>query len=155
VFGLSTALHLRHIDLNGVLKETGRSSSGPSRGYLRNGLVSTQVALALVLLVCAGLTMQGFNRLAHVYQGFQPDQVLKFEVALPETSYPKSEKCPFFFQPALGIFSPLPGFSAAALTPTLPASNVDNEKTLFTIEGRPALQASETPAADLQIISLD
>ena len=155
VFGLSTALHLRDIDLNTMLKETGRSSSGPSRGYLRNGLVSTQVALALVLLVCAGLTMQGFNRLAHVYQGFQPDQVLKFEVALPETSYPEGAKCAAFFQTALRSVSSLPGVSGAALTSNLPASNVDNEKTLFTIEGRPALQASETPAADLQIISLD
>ena len=155
VFGLSTALHLGHIDLNTVLKETGRSSSGPSRGYLRNGLVSTQVALALVLLVCAGLTMQGFNRLAHVYQGFQPDQVLKFEVALPETSYPESAKCAAFFQSALRSVSSLPGVSDAALTSNLPASNVDNEKTLFTIEGRPTLQASETPAADLQIISPD
>ena len=155
VFGLSTTVHLRDIDLNTALKETGRSSSGPSRGYLRNGLVSTQVALALVLLVCAGLTMQGFNRLAHVYQGFQPDQVLKFEVALPESSYPEGAKCAAFFQTALRSVSSLPGVSGAALTSNLPASNVDNEKTLFTIEGRPALQASETPAADLQIISPD
>lgn len=155
VFGLATALHLRHINLNTVLKETGRGSAGPARGRLRNGLVSAQVALALILLVCAGLTMQGFNRLAQAYQGFQPEQVLKFEVSLPENAYPDGAKRNSFFQTALRGVSSLPGVSDAALTSNLPASNVDNEKTLFTIQGRPALQASEAPAADLQIISGD
>ncbi|HKW61527.1 MAG TPA: ABC transporter permease [Candidatus Acidoferrum sp.] len=155
VFGFVTALNLRHINLNTVLKETGRSSAGRARGRLRNGLVSAQVALALILLVCAGLTMQGFNRLAQAYQGFQPGQVLKFEVSLPENSYPDSAKRSNFFQTALRGVSVLPGVSAAALTSNLPASNVDNDKTLFTIQGRPALQASESPAADLQTISGD
>jgi len=155
VFGLATALHLRHINLNTVLKETGRSSAGPARGRLRNGLVSAQVAFALILLVCAGLTMQGFNRLAQAYQGFQPDQVLKFEVGLPETSYPDSAKRANFFRAGLRGVASLPGVSGAALTSNLPASNVDNEKTLFTIQDRPALQASEAPAADLQTISGD
>src|SRR5690348_14272268 len=140
-FGLATAINLRHINLNTVLKETGRSSAGLARGRLRNGLVSAQVALALILLVCAGLTMQGFNRLAQAYQGFQPDQILKFEAALPEATYPDGAKRGNFFQTALRGVSSLPGVSIAALTSNLPASNVDNEKTLFTIQDRPALQA--------------
>ena len=155
VFGLAAALHLRHFNLNTVLKETGRSSAGPARGRLRNGLVSAQVALALILLVCAGLTMQGFNRLAQAYQGFQPSQVLKFEVSLPENAYSDPAKRNSFFQTALRGVSSLPGVSGAALTSNLPASSVDNRKTLFTIQGRPTLQASEAPAADLQTISGD
>ena len=154
-FGLVTALHLRHINLNTMLKETGRTSAGPARVRLRNGLVSAQVALALILLVCAGLTMQGFKRLAQAYQGFQPDQILKFEVSLPESTYPNDAKRAIFFQTALRGVCSLPGVFSAALTSNLPASNVDNEKTLFTIQGRPALQASEAPAADLQTISRD
>ena len=59
------------------------------------------------------------------------------------------------FQTALRGVSSLPGVSGAALTSNFPASSVDNEKTLFTIQGRSALQASEAPAADLQIISGD
>ena len=133
VFGLVTILHLRHINLNTVLKETGRSSAGPARGRLRNGLVSAQIALALVLLVCAGLTMQGFNRLAQAYEGFQPEQVLKFEVALPRIAYPDATKRADFFQSALRNVSSLPGVSAAALTSNFPASSFDNEKTLFTV----------------------
>ncbi|HEX2665104.1 MAG TPA: ABC transporter permease [Candidatus Acidoferrum sp.] len=154
-FGLVTALHLRHINLNTVMKEAGRGSAGPARGHLRNGLVAAQVALALILLVCAGLTMQGFNRLAQAYQGFQPWQVLKFEVALPESTYPEGVKRSSFFQTALRAVASLPGVSDAALTSNLPASNVDNEKTLFTIQGRPALESSEAPAADLETISRD
>jgi putative ABC transport system permease protein len=154
-FGLATALRLRHINLNTVLKETGRASAGPARGRLRNGLVSAQVALALILLVCAGLTMQGFGRLAQAYQGFEPDRVLKFEVDLPQDTYPESARRASFFQTALRRISSLPGVSATALTSNLPASNVDNEKTLFTIEARPAIQASEAPAADLQTVSGD
>lgn len=154
-FGLATALHLRHINLNTVLKETGRSSAAPARGRLRNGLVSAQVAFALILLVCAGLTMQGFNRLANAYQGFQPSQVLKFEVSLPENVYPDDAKRANFFQTALRGVASLSGVSDAALTSNFPASNVDNEKILFTIQGRPALQASEAPGADLQRISGD
>src|SRR5205807_5901372 len=83
------------------------------------------------------------------------DQVLKFEVALPETAYPDSVKRANFFEAALGGVASLPGVSGTALTSNLPASNVDNEKTLFTIEGRPALQPSEAPAADLQTVSRD
>jgi putative ABC transport system permease protein len=155
LFGLTTVLHMRNIDLNKVLKETGRSLTTPARGRLRNGLVSAQVTFALILLVCAGLTMQGFNRLAAVYQGFQPDHVLKFEVALPESGYPDTTKTASFFQRALQAVSSLPGVSGAALSTNLPASNVDSQKSLFTIEGRPALSTSEAPSADLQIISGD
>lgn len=155
IFGLSTALQLRHINLNTVLKETARSSGGPARGHLRNGLVAAQVALALILLVSAGLTIEGFNRLAQAYQGFEPGQVLKFEVALPETAYSEPARRSSFFQTALRGVASLPGVSGAALTSNLPASNVDNEKTLFSIEGRAAFDASEAPAADLQTISRD
>ncbi|HEX4541868.1 MAG TPA: ABC transporter permease [Candidatus Acidoferrum sp.] len=155
LFGLTTVLNMCYIDLNKVLKETGRALITPARGRLRNALVSAQVTFALILLVCAGLTMQGFKRLAAVYQGFQPDHVLRFEVTLPESSYSDNSKISSFFQNALHGASVLPGVSAAALTTNHPASNVDSQKTLFTIEGRPALRASEAPAADLQVVSGD
>jgi putative ABC transport system permease protein len=155
LFGLTTVLNMCYIELNKVLKETGRALITPARGRLRNALVSAQVTFALILLVCAGLTMQGFTRLAAVYQGFQPDHVLKFEVALPESSYSDDSKISNFFQNALHGAAVLPGVSGAALTTNHPASNVDSQKTVFTIEGRPALRPSEAPAADLQIVSAD
>ena len=154
-FSLATVMYMRRMDLNNVLKESGRGPVAPARGRLRNGLVSVQVTFALVLLVCAGLTMQGFDRLARVYQGFQLEGVLKFEVSLPENTYPDGARIAGFHQRALREVSALPGVTQAALATNLPASNVDNQKTLFTIEGRPSLRASEAPAADLQTISKD
>jgi len=152
LFGFATALHIRRINLNKVLKETGRGAT-PARGRLRNALVSVQMTLALVLLMCAGLTIQGFHRLAAVYQGFQPDHVLKFEVGLPDGTYTSDSKAANFFQSALYGISHLPGVSDTALASNLPASNVESERTRFTIEGRPTLPASETPSASLQIVS--
>jgi putative ABC transport system permease protein len=152
LFGVTTAFHIRRVDLHQVLKETGRMIA-PARGRLRNALVSVQITLALILLVCAGLTIQGFNRLSNAYQGFQPAHVFKFEVGLPDGTYPNSGQAVNFFQIALRSVSDLPGVSGAALASNLPASNVESERTMFTIEGRPAASASEAPAADLQIVS--
>ncbi len=153
LFGLSAVLFMRRVDLNNILKESGRGTVAPTRGRLRNGLVSVQVTFALVLLVCAGLTMRGFNSLTRVYQGFQPEGVLKFEVSLPESTYPDGQRIANFHQRALRELSAMPGVTEAALGTNLPASNVDSGKTLFTIQGRPASSAAEAPAADLQIVS--
>ena len=152
VFGISTAIYMRRVNLNEVLKETGRANS-PARGRLRNALVSVQLTLALVLLACAGLIIQGFQHLAAIYQGFQPDHVLKFEVGLPDSSYPGDLQATTFFRTALQAVANLPGVSDVAVSSNLPASNVENGRTLFTIEGRPAPSASEAPAANLQAIS--
>ena len=152
VFGISTALHIRRADLNRILKETGRTMT-PARGRLRNALVAAQMTLALVLLVCAVLTIEGFNRLAAAYEGFGPHQVLKFEVGLPDGSYTENAKAASFFATALRGVANLPGVSDAAVATNFPASNVEGEKTLFTIEGRPAPSPREAPAAGLANVS--
>jgi len=110
---------------------------------------------ALVLLVCAGLTTQAFLRLADVYQGFQAANVLRTEVRLPEKSYPENSQIASFYDRMLRGSASLPGASAAALVTNSPASNVDNESTFFTINGRATAKASEAPSADLQISSSD
>lgn len=155
LFGLATALHAGHVDPYNTLKEGGRSPLLGGRGKLRSALVVAQVTLALVLLVCAGLTAEGFMRLASVYQGFEPANVLRLEINLPEKSYPGNAKLTGFYERLLHDAARLPGASAAALVSNSPASNVDNETTFFTIEGRPALKASEASATDLQISSPD
>jgi len=153
VFGLATALHIGGVNPYNTLKEVGRGPLLGGRGKLRSALVVAQVTFALVLLVCAGLTTEGFRRLASVYQGFQPAKVLRLEIALPERPYSANAKITGFYERVLRDSAALPGATAAALVRNCPASNVDNEITFFTIEGRPALQASEAPAADLQVSS--
>ena len=154
-FGLASALHLRQASPYGALKDAVPSFSWRSKGKLRSVLVVAQVMFALVLLVCAGETAEAFLRLAGVYQGFQPANVLRMEIALPEKTYPDPRSITAFYQRVLREGAALPGVSAVALVRNSPASNIDNESTFFTIAGRPALNASETPMADLQTSSAD
>jgi len=154
-FGLASALHLGQANPYGALKEADPGFSPRFRGRLRNSLVVAQVMFALVLLVCAAETAQAFLRLAGVYQGFQPANVLRMEIDLPEKTYRDATSLTAFYQRVLRESVALPGVSAVALVRNSPASNIDSESTFFTIEGRPPLKASETPVADLQTSSAD
>ncbi|HXL21508.1 MAG TPA: ABC transporter permease, partial [Candidatus Dormibacteraeota bacterium] len=90
LFGVVTVFHSASFDLNGALKDAGRGSMSRAKTRVRSALVVAQVGLALVLLVSAGLTTQGFTRLAAAYQGFDPANVLHAEIVLPKDAY--SEK---------------------------------------------------------------
>src|SRR5690348_3824151 len=152
-FGLATALHSGHVDLNKTLKEAGPGSMTRARGRLRSALVVTQVVVALVLLVCAGLTIQGFARIARAYDGFEPTGVFRTAINLPKAAYADSAKIASFYQDFLRTASALPGVKSAGLITNTPASSVDNETTFFTIKGMPVIKANETPSADLQLAS--
>jgi len=155
LFGLLAAIDSGHTDPIATLKEGGRGLLLGGQGKLRSALVVVQVTLALVLLVCAGLITDAFTRLADVYRGFQPANMLRIEISLPEKTYSNNVQISSFYDRLLRSASGLPGAAAAAIVSNSPASNVDNETTPFTIEGRPALKASEAPSADLQISSPD
>jgi len=94
-------------------------------------------------------------RLANVYQGFAPASVLRVEISLSQKVYADNVKITNFYQQVLRGTASLPGVQHASLITNPPASNVDNEMTFFSIEGRPALKTRETPSADLQIASPD
>jgi putative ABC transport system permease protein len=153
--GLATMLHASRVEPNKALKETGAGTVTPGRQRIRSALVVAQVMFALVLLVCAGLTIQGFVRLASVYQGFEPASVLRIEISLPESSYADNVKITNLYQRLLVGSASLSGVQHAALVTNPPASNVDNDTSYFTIEGQPALKTTEMPSADLQIASPD
>jgi len=153
--GLATMLHTSRVEPNKTLKETGTGTVTRAKRRLRSGLVVAQVMIALILLVCAGQTIQGFVRLANVYQGFEPANVLRVEISLPEKIYAANVKITNFYQQLLRGTASLSGVRHASLVTNPPASNVDNETTFFSIEGQPALKVSETPSADLQIASPD
>lgn len=155
LFGLGTVLHSNQSQPYTTLKEAGRGPLLGSKGRLRSALVVAQVMFALVLLVCAGLTTQAFLRLVDVYQGFQAANVLRTQIRLPEKSYSQNSQIANFYDRVLRGSASLPGVSAAAVVTNSPASNVDNETSFFTINGRPAMKASEAPSADLQISSPD
>jgi putative ABC transport system permease protein len=149
--GLATLLHASSVKVDRTLKETGRGSVTLAKRRVRSALVVAQVTCALVLLVCAGLTIQGFVRLANVYQGFEPGGILRVELSLPERTYMDNGKVGDFYQQLLRGTTALPGIQRVSLITNPPASNVDNETTFFTIEGQSSLKIGEMPSADLQI----
>jgi putative ABC transport system permease protein len=155
IFGIASAAYTGRVELNRTLKETGSISLAPGKGRIRNALVVVQVVLALVLLVCAALTIKGFTRVAAIYQGFQPRNVLRAEFHLPDQNYATASRMNDFYREVLRAAAGMPGATSAAFITNTPASNVDNPTTFFTIEGRPALQTAETPSADLQTASPD
>jgi predicted permease len=153
--GLATVLHTSRVEPNKTLKETGTGTVTRAKRRVRNALVVVQVMFALILLVCAGLTIQGFVRLANVYQGFEPASILRIEISLPQKMFADKVKVTNFYEQVLRGIASLSSVPHASLVTNPPASNVDSETTSFTIEGQAALKASEVPSADLQIASPD
>ncbi len=135
VFGLVPALHASRPDLNEALKEGTRSAAGRlPRQHLRHLFVISEVALALVLLISAGLMTRSFVRLREVNPGFQPDGVLTLQLNLAGGKHAGQEGA--FFQELLQKLQALPGVKSAAVTDHLPLSDY-SLMTTVQIEGRP------------------
>jgi putative ABC transport system permease protein len=134
------------------LKDGGRGTSGAGRHRLKGALVLCQVVLALVLLVGAGLMIQGFTGLADPIPGSAPEQVLQMQMQLPELRYPDAAHQRAFAERALTQLATVLGASSIALASTLPYSG-EGGGSDFTIEGRPPLTASERPHSRTLAIS--
>jgi putative ABC transport system permease protein len=137
LFGLLPALHSFKLDLVTTLKDAGRGSSdGGSGNRTRNALIVTQVAVAFVLLVCAGLLAGSFWRLQQVNPGFDPKNVLTFRVSLPTSKYERNEQIESFYQRLSERMAALPGVTSASAVSVLPLSG-QNSAVGFSIEGIP------------------
>jgi predicted permease len=122
LFGLFPALQAARAELGHSLREVGRSSTGV-RHRARNVLVVSETALAVVLLVAAGLLLKSFVRLQQVDPGFRSGHVLTMDLALPESTYPfGSPATGSFYDTLLERVRALPGVEAAAATYHLPLS---------------------------------
>jgi putative ABC transport system permease protein len=153
IFGLASVFHAGKLKLNQTLKEGGPGNMTRATNRLRSGFVVAQVMFALTLLVSAGLMIQGFTRLADVYQGFEPSRVLKAEISLPEIKYSSDSHVVNFQRELLQRAAALPGVTVTALNSNNPASNVDNTTSLFTVEGSAVQKAGDTPSADIEVSS--
>ncbi len=153
VFGLAPAWRMSRPDLNETLKDGGRSAgAGASRSRLRSGLVVAEVALALVLLICAGLLIKSIVRLRNVDPGFEAKNVVTLSVWLPRASYPKAQDWHDIYGRVIERIEALPGVQAAGLTSTLPASGFDRRS--VELEGR-TYKAGDYPEVDNYIITPD
>ncbi|MGI8821196.1 MAG: ABC transporter permease [Chthoniobacterales bacterium] len=154
IFGVVPAWHASHVDLNSSLKSGSRiGSGGESKGRLRNGLVVAEVALALVLLVCAGLLIQSFARLGRVQPGLRTERLLTARLQLPETAYPKNENIIAFFDQFLPRVRTIAGVESASAIVPLPLSG-SNMVTTFDDAEHPMPEGTR-PAAPIRIIGSD
>ncbi|HEY0946594.1 MAG TPA: ABC transporter permease [Opitutaceae bacterium] len=153
VFGLVPALKSTQPDVNTELKEGGRTCDdcGPRTNRLRSVLVVAEVALALVLLVGAGLMMRSFLHLRSIDPGFESANVMTFRVGFPPSMTATDAEAPRrFFEALLPRLAALPGVESAAVTSTLPGIGGETNAIIF--EGRPApVRASEVQYAHMRI----
>ena len=149
LFGMAPAMQAARVDLHEALKQGARGVSGGTR--TRSILVAGQVALALVLLVGAGLLLKSFARLQRVDLGFDPDQVVTARVTLPETRYADSARQAAFFQTLLARLDALPGVRVAGAINWLPLSGL-RSATNFWFGARPIPTDAEQPTADISVV---
>ena len=122
-FGLAPALQHARPNLEGVLRESGRGSSGSRRqARFRQVLVVCQIALALVLLTGAGLLMRSFERLSGVDLGLRAENVLTFQVSLPAGRYAEPERRAAFHIAFQERLAAMPGVKAAGAVSRLPVT---------------------------------
>jgi predicted permease len=120
-FSLAPALRALNVDLVDSLKDGAQgASSGGSRQRFRNALVVVEMALAVVLLVGAGLMLRSVWSLQHVHLGFDPSRVLTMRLALPQASYDKPEQVVAFFSRLLDGVRVIPGVANAGAVRSLP-----------------------------------
>jgi len=154
VFGLVPAWQASHVDLNSSLKSGSRTgSAGEGKGRVRNALIMAEVALALVLLISAGLLIQSFARLGRVQPGVRTERLLTARVSLPDVAYPKNENVIQFYDQFLTRVRAIPGVESASTIVPLPLSG-SNMVTSFDIQERP-LPEGQRPGAPVRIIATD
>jgi len=151
LFGLAPALPISNPNLARWLKD-GRGAGGASTSNrLRGGLVVAEVALTLILLVCAGLLIRTVVRLRNVDTGFNAKNVLTMNIGLPGIKYPKPENVVSFYKEGTDRIAALPGVKAAGVTSVLPLSdNVDGR--VLVVEDYPKPEGEEI-TVDLYVVT--
>ena len=153
LFGIAPAWQISRLDRFDALREGGRSgSAGLRRQKLRSGLVIGEVALALVLLVGAGLFLRSLASLQDVNPGFQPQGLITGSVTLPQTQYGDAAKQIAFYRAVLDRLSTLPGVSNVAAAVPVPFTGQSGSAS-FAIEGRPSPPGDPGPHGDIGFVS--
>ena len=156
IFGLAPALQSSRANLNESLKEGGRGAgeSAPRR-RLRSALVVAEVALALMLLIGAGLLIKSFWLLRNVNPGISnPEQILTMQVPLPRSRYQGDAQIAPFYKQLIERVSALPGVRQAAIVSSLPPDLLQFSDD-FMVEGRPPAPGESPPIGALIFSSPD
>ncbi len=155
IFGLWPALQASKTDLTGTLKEGGRTSaSGFRLRSARSLLVVSEVAIALVLLIGAGLLIKSFARLLDVNPGFETQNLLTMQISLPATKYREPPQVRTFYRQLVEQIKILPGVESVGAVSNLPLSGSVTSGS-FQIEGRPVPPGTAAPHSDRRAATSD
>ncbi len=155
IFGLVPAVTASKTNLVSSLKESEtKDTAGGMRLWLRRTFVVAEVAIALVLLISAGLLVRSFSKVLDVKPGFDAQNVLTLRMSLPNAQYDKATKVAAFYDNVIARVSSLPGVvhaGAAYQTPFTPGA----DNSVFSIRGRQANPGDPPPHADYAFVSSD
>jgi putative ABC transport system permease protein len=150
LFGLAPARQLLNANIHDDLKQSARGGSSAAQRRIRATLVSAEIALSLVLLVAAGLTIKSLVRLQQVPAGFDADHVLTLAISPPPERYPGPGQRADLYERSLDSLAGIPGVTAVGGINRLPLSG-GNSTRGFTIDGR--AQINPSPSADYRTVS--
>jgi putative ABC transport system permease protein len=153
LFGLAPALQATKADLNDALKEGGRTGSeGQRRVRLRSLLVISEFALALVLLIGAGLMIKSFMRVQEIKPGFEPAGLLTMRLALPDAKYPEFQKSRAFYEQLFERLKARPEVKSVGAINLLPFGGSGGDRS-FTIEDQPIASGQPHPDEQIRFVS--
>jgi putative ABC transport system permease protein len=151
IFGIAPAWQGSRTGLAETLKEGGRTSAGV-RSRMRAVLVVVEVALALMLLVSAGLLVRGSFRLINAHRGYDPTGILTLNLELPEKTYHEEDTRRQFFRDLLSRIGATPQIEAVAASNIIPSNNNNNTSAII-IEGQPPAEPGNIPTADTRTVT--
>ena len=155
VFGGLPALLASRTTPGATLSDVARDMAGGTSGrHIRRLLVVSEVALAVVLLVSAGLLIRSFQLLRQVQPGFNPENALTMRMVLPFPKYAKKEARSAFYDEVLRQVKETPGVEAAGMITFMPLS-FSGMNFSFSVEGRTAPSDMKLPFALFRVVSPD
>jgi predicted permease len=155
LFGLVPALHAARANLGELLRDGARGSSGRKGVHrTRNALVVVEMALAVILLVGAGLLSRSFVNLLRTEPGYQPENLVTMSVSQPSKKYPWDAQAIAFANAVVEQMRNLPGATHAAVAQGRPLS-YGSSRVTFDRDDQPPAGAGKSPNADLRFVSAD
>jgi len=152
LFGIAPAVHASRADLHDALKDGARTAGEGHGHWLRRTLVVAEVALALTLLVGAGLLIRSFERLQGVDPGFEPTNLVTFSVALPRAKYEEPASRAAFYEALHQRLASLPGVEAVGGTSTMPFGGSWSTGS-FNVEGYQSPEGQPGPWGDQRLVT--
>ena len=146
IFGLAPSLQLSRPNLHESLKEGVRTYFTSGRRRLRSILAISQISVALVLLICSGLSMKGFLELTRMDWGFSTENILTLETTLPSVQYSSAELVTGFYRDRMHELRSLPGVESVSLTSRLYIGQGTLGRS-FVRQGDPIPEPDEAPWA--------